>query len=70
MKTAHRKSWAVNVWKNQLLQGPPYLSVPQGTPVCFLGRGERVGPPAHTFSIAYSLATTGRIPFKFGTCMQ
>ena len=32
--------------------------------------GEREGLLAPAFSIAYSLATTGRILFKFRTCMQ
>ena len=32
--------------------------------------GKRVGPSAPAFSIAYSSATTGRILFKFSTCMQ
>ena len=37
----------------------------------YLGdRGERVGPPAPAFSIAYSSATTGQILFKISTCMQ
>ena len=40
----------------------------------YLGEwGEKMGPPAppaSSFSIAYSLATTGCILFKFSTCMQ
>ena len=33
-------------------------------------RGEREGLLAPAFSLAFSSATTGRILFKFNTCMQ
>ena len=42
----------------------------QGTLGCIQGKGERVGPPAPAFSIAYISATAGWILFKFSTYMQ
>ena len=44
------------------------LSIPAGC--LFVFREERVGPPAPTFSVAYSSAITGQILFKFNICMQ
>ena len=43
----------------------PSLSIPRG--MYLRERGERVGPPAPAFSIAYISATSGWILFKFST---
>ena len=46
------------------------LSVPQRMLVCILEKFMQKGPPAPANTIAYSLATTEWILFKFGKSVQ
>ena len=55
--------------------GLVFIKCPARELVSIQGRGKReregmLVPPAPSFSVAYSSATTWVTPFKFSTCMQ